>query len=253
MMTTDLREKSAVVQARIGGASVSVAGIVKGSGMIAPSMATMIGVITTDATISPILLRKALRDIVPTTFNAVTVDSDQSTSDMVLVMASGAAGGKAIQAGTSAYRKYTDALKEVSGELARSLAADGEGATRMVEVEVCGARTDTEAEIAAKSVANSPLVKTAVHGGDPNWGRIAMALGKSSAKVNAEKLTIRIGDVKVFARGMGCRFDTKKASRLLRQDTVRITCNLGLGRGSYSALTCDLSGDYVRINADYTT
>ncbi|MCD4826107.1 MAG: bifunctional glutamate N-acetyltransferase/amino-acid acetyltransferase ArgJ [Phycisphaerae bacterium] len=266
ILTTDLRAKSAFVQTRIASREVRLGGIVKGSGMIAPSMATMIAVITTDAKIAPTVLRKALRQAVAGTFNAITVDSDQSTSDVVAVLASGLAGNKTIQPGTAAYRKFAAALAEVCGELARSVVADGEGATRLVEVIVRGARTDAEAEVAAKSVANSPLVKTAVHGADPNWGRIAMALGKSAAKVVAEKLTIRIGGqppsrrqnaedefVKVFARGMGCKFSAKKASSLMAGDTVKIDCNLGLGQGKFTALTCDLSREYIAINADYTT
>jgi len=182
IMTTDTREKSAVVQVTIGGKTVTVSGIVKGSGMIAPSLATMIGVITTDANISPVLLKKALVAAVKPTFNAVTIDTDQSTSDIVAVFASGAAGGKSIAAGSSGYRKFAAVLQEVCHVLAREIATDGEGATRLIEVNVTGARNDTEAEIAAKSVAESPLVKTAVHGGDPNWGRIAMALGRSEER-----------------------------------------------------------------------
>ncbi|MCK5113876.1 MAG: bifunctional glutamate N-acetyltransferase/amino-acid acetyltransferase ArgJ [Phycisphaerae bacterium] len=253
IMTTDLREKSAVVQTTIGGKTVTVAGIVKGSGMIAPSLATMIGVITTDAKISPVLLKKALVGAVKPTFNAVTVDTDESTSDIVAVFASGAVGGKSIAADSSEYRKFAAAVLEVCEALARGIAADGEGATRLVEINVSGARNDGEAEIAAKSVANSPLVKTAIHGADPNWGRIAMALGKSSAKVVAEKLTISICGVKIFARGTGCKFSPAKVSKLLTADTVAIDCSLGLGKGKFTALTCDLSREYITINADYTT
>ena len=253
MMTTDKREKSAVVQTTIGGKTVTVSGIVKGSGMIAPSLATMIGVITTDADISPVLLKKALTAAVRPTFNAVTIDTDQSTSDIVAVFASGAAGGKTIAAGSNGYRKFASVLLEVSQVLARQIAADGEGATRLVEVNVIGARNDSEAQIAAKSVAESPLVKTAIHGADPNWGRIAMALGKSRAKVVAEKLSISICGVKIFSRGTGCKFNPAKVSRLLTADTVSIDCSLGLGKGKFTALTCDLSRDYITINADYTT
>ncbi len=257
MMTTDLHEKSALVQTKIDGKAVTVAGVVKGSGMIAPSLATMIGVITTDAAISPTVLHKALKEAVRPSFNAVSVDTDQSTSDIVAVLASGLADNKTIKAGTPGYKKFASALQEVCNELAYALAADGEGATRVVRVIVNGARTAAEAEFAAKSVSESPLVKTAVHGADPNWGRIAMALGKSAAKVQAEKLTIKVGDttelVKVFTRGTGCKFDPKKASKLLSGKEVIIDCNLGLGKGTFTALTCDLSKEYITINADYTT
>jgi glutamate N-acetyltransferase/amino-acid N-acetyltransferase len=253
IMTTDTRPKTAVVQTRIAGKAVTVAGMAKGAGMIAPSMATMIAPITTDLAISPTLLRKALRDTVHTTFNAVTIDSDTSTSDIVAVLASGAAGNKRFKADSPAYRKFLAALREVCSELARAIAADGEGATRLIEVAVTGARSHEDAEAAAKSVADSPLFKTAVHGGDPNWGRIAMALGKSSAKVVAEKLNIRIGGVLIFSRGTGRTFDVPRVEKALQQHEVRIGVDLGLGKGKFTALTCDLSREYITINADYTT
>ena len=253
IMTTDTREKSAVVRVRIGGKAVTIAGMVKGSGMIDPSLATMIAVITTDAAISPTGLKKALDSSIQSTFNAITVDGDQSTSDIVAVLASGEAGNKSIAIGTADFRRFARALNDVCAVLAREVVADGEGATRVIEINVRSARSDSDAKIAAQSVANSPLVKTAVHGGDPNWGRIAMALGKSSACVVAEKLSISIGGQKIFARGMGCKFDAGKATRHLRGGTVKIDCVLGLGKGSFTALTCDLSREYIAINADYTT
>jgi len=253
IMTTDTREKSAVVQVRLGGQAVTVAGIVKGSGMIAPSMATMIALITTDAGISPRLLHKALVGAVEGSFHAVTVDSDTSTSDIVAVFASAASGARAIRSGTADWRKFAAALAEVCAELARAVALDGEGATKLIEVHVRGARSGAEAELAAKSIADSPLVKTAVHGGDPNWGRIAMAVGKSAAKVVLEKLRIRVGGVTVCSAGTGRRFDRKKVARHLGGSEVRIDCDLGLGKGRFTALTCDLSREYIAINADYHT
>ncbi len=253
IMTTDTRPKSAVVMTKLDGKSVTVAGIVKGAGMIAPSLATMIGVITTDAAIPSALLHKALKVAVYDTFNAVTVDSDQSTSDIVAVFANGQAGNKPVKSGSSTYAKFAQALHEVCMELARGVAADGEGATRLIEIAVTGARNQRDAEIAAKSVANSPLVKTAVHGGDPNWGRIAMALGKSEAKIVAETLTIITAGQKVFTRGKGCKFNAKTLSRRLKVSPVTIQCNLGQGSGAYTALTCDFSREYIAINADYTT
>ena len=253
IMTTDTRRKSAVVVTRIGGKKVTLAGIAKGSGMIAPSMATMISAITTDAAISPAALKKALTAAVATSFNAVTIDSDTSTSDIVAVLASGRAANARLTASSKLYGKLASALTEVCGELARALAADGEGATKLIRVTVLGGRTDREAEIAAKSVANSPLFKCAVHGCDPNWGRIAMALGKSDAKVVAEKLTIRIGPTVVFKRGTPAKFNAKSVSKHLASNEVEVVCNLRLGKGRFTALTCDLSGDYVTINADYHT
>ena len=232
MMTTDTREKSAVVQTRIDRRPVTVAGIVKGAGMIAPSLATMIGVITTDAHLSPALLHRALKAAVAPSFNAITIDSDTSTSDTVL--ASGAAGGRALRAGSPGFRKFAAALAEVCGELARAVVADGEGATKVIEIAVTGARSAAEAEAAAKTVANSPLLKCAVHGCDPNWGRVVAALGRSPAKIDPGKLSVRIGGVTVFAR-------------------VTISCDLHLARGAYTALTCDLSREYVAVNADYHT
>ncbi|MFW5840637.1 MAG: bifunctional glutamate N-acetyltransferase/amino-acid acetyltransferase ArgJ [Planctomycetota bacterium] len=253
IMTTDTREKSAVVQGRIAGKTVTMAGIAKGSGMIAPSLATMIGVINTDLKISPSLLSRALKQVVNTTFNSVTVDSDTSTSDMVAVFASGQAGNKTVKAGSKDFARFGALLDEVCGELSRAIVFDGEGATKLVRVEVTGARSDGEAEMAAKSVADSPLFKTAIHGQDPNWGRIAMALGKSAAKVTAEKLKIKIGGVTIFSGGTGRKFDLGKVEAHLGGSEVHVQADLGLGKGRFTALTCDLSREYITINADYTT
>jgi len=253
IMTTDLREKSAVVVSKLGRTKFTVAGTVKGSGMIAPSLATMIAPITTDAAVSPALLHKALKDVAGRTFNAVTVDSDQSTSDTVAVLASGASGNASIRPGSKEYRKFLAVLEEVCGALAYQLAADGEGATRVIRIAVTGARGEADARAAAMSVANSPLVKTAVHGSDPNWGRIVMALGKSAAKVEPDKLKVRIGRTLVFSAGRGRKFDEKTVSTYLSGKEVDIACDLGLGEGAFAALTCDLSREYIAINADYTT
>lgn len=253
IMTTDTREKSAVVQTRVGRKPVTVAGIIKGAGMAAPSVATVISLITTDAPVTPAALHRALRDASAGSFNAVTIDSDTSTSDTMVAMASGEAGGKPLTSRSPGYRTFAEALAEVCGEVARAMAADGEGATRLIEVRVRRARSAADAETAAKSVANSPLVKTAVHGRDPNWGRIVMALGKSAATVEPEKLRVRVGDVLVFSRGQGRPFDEAQARAALGADEVVIDCDLGLGRGGFTALTCDLSREYVTINADYHT
>lgn len=253
IMTTDTRDKYAVVQKTIGGKLVTLGGIVKGSGMIAPSMATMIGVITTDAAIEPPVLYAALKAAAGQTFNAITVDSDTSTSDTVAVFASGAAGGKPIAAGTKGFAAFAAALREVCCRLARSVVVDGEGATKLVDIRIRGARTEAEAFAAGKSVANSPLFKCAIHGGDPNWGRIASALGKSPAKVDPSKLTIGIGGATIFARGTGKKFDLKKVEAHLKGKEVRVDCDLGLGKGAAAILTCDLSKEYVAINADYST
>lgn len=254
IMTTDTRPKYAVAFARIGGEAVTLAGMIKGSGMIAPSLATMIGLVTTDAAIAPRPLRAALLAAAERTFNAITVDSDTSTSDTIAVFASGRAGNRPISAAAGpAYLALAAALERVCGALARAVVTDGEGATKVVEVAVAGARNDAEAKLAAKSVADSPLFKTAVHGGDPNWGRIAAALGKSAARVVPDKLRIRIGGVTVFARGMGRKFDLKKVESHLAGKDIRVECDLGLGGGRFTALTCDLSREYITINADYHT
>ena len=253
IMTTDTREKSAVVTTRLGGKAATVAGIVKGAGMIAPSLATMIGVITTDAAVAPSILKRALAAAVRPSFNAVTVDGDTSTSDIVAVFASGASGTRRLTSGSQDYRRFTGALAQVCMELARAVAADGEGATKLVEVAVRGARSDRDAEIAAKSVANSPLFKCAVHGCDPNWGRIACALGKSAAKLVPQKLSIAIGPTTVFRRGRPVPFSARRVANYLARKTVVVMCNLGVGEARFTAFTCDLTREYVAINSDYHT
>jgi glutamate N-acetyltransferase / amino-acid N-acetyltransferase len=253
IMTTDTREKHAVVHGRFGGKTVTLAGMVKGAGMIAPSMATMIGVLTTDAAIAPPLLHKALAAACEDTFNAITVDSDTSTSDTVAVFASGAAGHATIRAGSTDYARFAAMLKEACASLARAVVADGEGASRIIEVRVRGARNRDEAKVAAKSVADSPLFKCAVHGGDPNWGRIAAALGKSAAKVDPAKLAVRMGGETLFARGVRKTFNLAKVEAHLKGPAVLVDCDLGLGKGEFTALGCDLSREYIAINADYHT
>ncbi len=253
ILTTDLQPKSAVEQVTVGGKQATVAGICKGSGMIAPSLATMIGVITTDVAITPAALHKALVSAADETFNAVTVDTDTSTSDTVAVLASGAAGNKPLTARSKDFLAFVRALREVCKSLAWQIAADGEGATRVIEVRVRNARSRDEAKIAAKSVADSPLVKTAAHGCDPNWGRIVMALGKSAARVDPDRLGVKLAGVTVFSRGMGRRFDPDELTRKMTTDVLTIECDLGVGTGEYTALTCDLTREYIAINADYHT
>jgi glutamate N-acetyltransferase/amino-acid N-acetyltransferase len=253
IMTTDTREKSAKITGKLGGKEVTVAGIIKGAGMIAPSLATMLCYVTTDAAVSPAALGKVLTGTIDGTLNAVTIDSDTSTSDTTVLMAGGAAGNKTITGNSAELGKFAELVGKVLESLARQMAADGEGATRLIEIAVSGAKSPDDARLAAKSVADSPLVKCAVHGADPNWGRIVMALGKSPAKVVGEKLTVKIGGTTVFARGMGRRFDASAVAEYLARPEVQIHCDLGLGKGRYTAYTCDLSRQYVTINADYHT
>ncbi len=253
IMTTDTRPKYAVIRDRIGSTPFTLAGIVKGSGMVAPSLATMIGVLTTDLAVTPAALHKALCGAMGETFGAITIDSDSSTSDIVAVLASGAAGNKPLTSRAAGFAKFATAVKKLCATLARAVVTDGEGATKCISITVRGARNDTEAQAAAKSVANSPLVKCAVHGGDPNVGRIVMALGKSPARIVPEKLSVKIGGVTVVTRGVMRSFDLKKVQRHLAGSEIDVQCDLHLGRGTFTALTCDLSRAYVAINADYST
>jgi glutamate N-acetyltransferase/amino-acid N-acetyltransferase len=253
ILTTDLNTKSAMEQVTVGGKKATIAGICKGSGMIAPSLATMIGAITTDVAITPAALHKALISAIDETFNAVTVDTDTSTSDTVAVLASGAAGNKPLTTRSEDFLAFVRALGEVCNSLAWQIAADGEGATRVIEVRVRNARSRDEAKLAAKSVADSPLVKTAAHGCDPNWGRIVMALGKSAAEVDPDRLGVKLAGVTVFSKGTGRRFDPDELTKKMTTDVLTIECDLGLGTGEYTALTCDLTREYIAINADYHT
>jgi glutamate N-acetyltransferase/amino-acid N-acetyltransferase len=253
ILTTDLKTKSAFEQVTVGGKKATVAGVCKGSGMIAPSLATMIGAITTDVAITPAALHKALLSAVDDTFNAVTVDTDTSTSDTVAVLASGEAGNKPLTARSEDFLAFVRALREVCNSLAWQIAADGEGATRVIEVRVRNAGSREEAKLAARSVADSPLVKTAVHGCDPNWGRIVMALGKSAAEVDPDRLRVKLAGVTVFSKGTGRRFDPDELTKKMTTDVLTIECDLGLGTGEYTALTCDLTREYIAINADYHT
>ena len=253
IMTTDLREKYAVRKVRAGGREITLAGMVKGSGMIAPSLATMIAVITTDARVSPQLLHRTLRNACGKTFDAVTVDSDTSTSDTVIMLASGAAGNASLRPGSVDYDRFALTLLDLCDDLARQIAADGEGATKFISITVKGAKSQSDASLAAKSVANSPLFKCAVHGGDPNWGRIAAALGKSPAKVDPDKLSISIGGTKIFSAGRPRKFDLGTVEKHLAGPQVNVLADLGLGEAQFTVYTCDLSREYIAINADYHT
>ncbi len=254
IMTTDLTAKTAVVQTRLGGKTVTVAGIAKGSGMIAPSLATMLAYITTDAAIVPAALNRLLRESAETTFNAITVDGDTSTSDTLVALASGAAGHATIDsdAGPDA-RRLRGAFGEVCGALAEAIARDGEGATKLVRVTVSGARSQADAKAAALTIANSPLFKTAVHGGDPNWGRILAAAGRSAATVDQDRATCKIGGIAVMRRGTSVKYDLPAIEAHMAGKEVAVELNLGLGHDRYTALTCDLSREYITINADYHT
>ncbi len=256
IMTTDLVPKAAGVTVKIGGKEVTLGAIAKGSGMIAPNMATMLAFITTDADIDARSLKAALKQAVDVSFNRLSVDHDTSTSDSVLALASGLAGNKRITTRGEHFKAFAKALAELCRELAYQVISDGEGATKVFRVIVQGAASGADADRVGRTVVGSPLVKTAVHGGDPNWGRIAAAVGRSGAKVNPDKLDIQIGKTPVLEAGQPVKLKAAAAGRVERamaQKEVVFTINLHQGKGSSEWLGCDLSREYVTINADYTT
>jgi glutamate N-acetyltransferase/amino-acid N-acetyltransferase len=251
IMTTDTRPKEAAVEVDLpGGGTVRIGGMAKGAGMIHPQMATMLAFLTTDAPIETPPLRDVLREVVERSFNQVSVDGDPSTNDTVFLLASGAAGGRALRG--PELTAFTEALADVCRSLARQIAADGEGASHRIDVIVSGARSDPEARRIARAVAASNLVKSAVHGADPNWGRIAAAAGRAGAAFDPDRLRVRIGPIEVYA-GSPIAFDERAASRALRGNVVEIGIDLELGTGSGEAWGCDLSAEYVAINSEYRT
>jgi len=253
IMTTDTVPKTAAKEIEIGGRGVRVGGMCKGSGMIHPNMATMLAYITTDAAVEPGLTASLAKRVADRSFNQVTVDGDSSTNDTFLILANGAAGNPPIRHGTAEAEELEAAIVGVARELARAIARDGEGATKMIAVRVQGAESDAEARTAARAVASSSLVKTAVHGGDPNWGRIVCALGYSGAELALDKLHLSIGGLVVFDRGAGVDVDLTAVRRAFEQSEIEIVAKLGLADGNAEAWGCDLSEEYVRINAEYTT
>jgi glutamate N-acetyltransferase/amino-acid N-acetyltransferase len=254
IMTTDLVPKEAFGQCDIHGKTVSIGGIAKGSGMIHPNMATMLSVLVTDAVIEPAVLSMALKRVAARTFNRITVDGDSSTNDTVVIMANGRAGHAAIQPDTPAFDAFALALSQLCTDLAKAIARDGEGATKLVEITVTGAATESEAETAAKTVATSPLMKTALFGNDPNWGRALAAVGRSGVRVNPTQVSLRLGDFQLVKHGEPLNFDGAVASRWLTASTeVRILIDLGAGQSCATVWTCDFSYKYVEINAEYHT
>lgn len=251
IMTTDLAKKESAVEAAIGGKQFVIGGCCKGSGMIHPNMATMLAFITTDAAISPARLNKIVKRVVDMTFNNLTVDGDTSTNDMVLVLANGASGVKIESA--AALDIFQNALFTVCNDLCKKIAVDGEGATKRVEIRVSGAVTEKDAKKAAKAVATSNLTKCALFGNDPNWGRISCAVGYSGAAFSKEKMTILLCGVPVFKNLQPVPFNEKKLHTLLKKKVVEIDIDLGKGKASAIAHTCDFSYDYVKINAEYHT
>lgn len=252
IMTTDTFPKLVERDIKVGKATAKIAGICKGAGMIRPDMATMLCFILSDISIMPHALDAALRRAVDTSFNRITIDGDMSTNDTVLAMANGLAGNKIIEEDSRLYRVFESALSEVTGELSRMIVMDGEGATKIVEITVKNARNDREAKKAAYSVANSLLVKTALYGNDANWGRIMASLGYSGITLKEEDIDIYINGIKIVSNGLGTGMD-KDPERIFKDKEVKILINLRIGKGSATVLTCDLSEDYVKINAEYRT
>ena len=253
IMTTDTRPKRAFAPLTLPGGRTTIAGFAKGSGMIHPHMATMLAVVTTDARLEPERLDRALRAAVERSFNRISVDGDMSTNDTVLVLASGASGAVVDEASEPA---FTAALTDVCASLARQIARDGEGATRLVELRITGADSERQAHGVGDAIACSPLVKTAIHGNDPNWGRILAAAGYSGEAIDPDCVRLWFGEddeLQLLDRGLPLPFDAAHASSLLKQDPSIVHLDLGLGSESAIVWTCDLSAEYVRINADYTT
>jgi glutamate N-acetyltransferase/amino-acid N-acetyltransferase len=252
--TTDTHAKIASIRFKLSGRFVTILGIAKGSGMIEPNMATMLSFLVTDALVAPAVLRGMLGRVADATYNRLTIDGEGSTSDTVVLMASGCAGGVTLRSGSPRAKQFESALLAVCEDLVRQLARDGEGATKLITIEVEGARSAAEADTAARRIGNSLLVKTAVFGGDPNWGRIMQTLGAARISWNPDQTRVRVGGVVVFARGRSAGpAARRRAEKALETEEIRIQVDLARGRGRARLFTCDLSYDYVRINAEYTT
>ncbi|MBA4370954.1 MAG: hypothetical protein C0418_05175 [Coriobacteriaceae bacterium] len=249
--TTDTFMKQTALTVSAQGRTYTVGGMAKGSGMIEPHMATMLAFVTTDAPLTPEACGAALRSANSLTFNRITVDGDTSTNDMCLLMASGAAGGPAIGEDSEAYTPVAAAIREVCERLAKMIVRDGEGATKFVTVTVTGAASVADAERAAFAIASSPLFKTAIFGGDANWGRVVMAVGKSGAQVDPAKVDVHFAGILTCSGGTGLAFDEDAAARALTEPEIEVSVDLHLGGGEAVVWTCDLSYEYVRINGEY--
>ena len=253
IMTTDTLAKEAAVVVTAGEGGFIIGGVAKGSGMIHPELATLLCFLTTDAAVGIDLLKLALRKAADVSFNMVSIDGDTSPNDMVLVMANGRAGNKVISADSQEASAFQQGLDQVCIYLAKAVAGDGEGASKLIEVTVSGAISVAEARLAARTVVSSPLVKAAVHGSDPNWGRIIAAVGRSGAEVVESKLDLYLGDICLVRAGKSLPFSKPGAVELLSRGEVPISLNLNLGMAEATAWGCDLSEEYVTINSQYTT
>ena len=257
IMTTDTVRKEMAVSFVVGGKTCHLGGIAKGSGMIAPNMATMLVFLTTDANISSFMLQKALSEDVKDSFNMVSVDGDTSTNDMVAILANGLAGNAEISAEGADFSAFREALAMVTQTLCKAIAKDGEGATRLITCKVSGAKTTADAKIAAKAVVRSSLLKAAIFGADANWGRVLCALGYSGAQLDVAQVGVTFasakGSITVCTYGAGVNFSEEKAKEILLEDAVEILITLQDGTGEATAWGCDLTYDYVKINGDYRT
>ncbi len=253
IMTTDTVRKETAVAVSAEGLQFTIGGIAKGSGMIHPKMATLLCFLTTDAAVEPDFLREALRQAADISFNMVSIDGDTSPSDTLLLLANGMAGNPKISSGSPSAELFQQALDRVCIHLAKAVAHDGEGATRLLEVTVNGAVSKTDAALATRTIVSSPLWKAAVYGRDPNWGRVVAALGRSGAEVEEAQLDICIGDIQVLKGGIPQPYDKPDVVRVLERDEVPVTVNLNLGTASATAWGCDLTEKYVIINSQYTT
>jgi glutamate N-acetyltransferase / amino-acid N-acetyltransferase len=251
--TTDTRPKTAAASFKMAGKRVHLVGCAKGAGMIHPNMATTLAFVATDAAIAPALLQKTLHEVTARTFNSISIDGDTSTNDTLLVLANGAAGAPAIQAGSTAHRAFTAALEEVCHSLALQIVADGEGAQRVIEIMVRGAKNEAAARRIAETIATSPLVKTAFAGADPNWGRIFAAAGRAGVPFDPSRVDITMAGIRVLSRGRPLDFNERAASNRLLAQHVPIVVDLHAGRGVARYWTCDFTAEYVRINASYRT
>ena len=255
IMTTDTREKEAAVQIEIGGKTVTIGGMAKGSGMIHPNMCTMLAFVTTDAAISKKALKKALSEDVKDTYNMISVDGDTSTNDTLLLLANGMAKNEKIRCGTAEYAKFVEALHYVNETLAKKMAGDGEGATALFEAKIIGASAKEQAKTLAKSIVCSNLTKAAVAGHDANWGRILCAMGYSGAQFDPEKVDLylesRVGKIQLVRDGSAIDYSEEKATEILSQPEVTVIADLKEGEGEAAAWGCDLTHEYIDINADY--
>ena len=253
IMTTDTKPKEAAIAMEIGDTSFTIGGIAKGSGMIHPNLATMFCFLSTDAAVELSFLRTALQKSVAISLNMISVDGDTSPSDTVLLMANGLAKNKPITDGSPQAAVFQQALDRICVHFAKMLARDGEGATRLIEATVSGAKNLDEARLAAKTIIGSSLVKTAVHGGDPNWGRIIAAVARSGAEVSESKIDLSIGKIAVVKGGKPLDYSEESVSRVFHQEEVQISVNLNMGNGSATAWGCDMSEEYVTVNSEYMT